>query len=228
MPEFAHPFRIKICGCTDPAGFADWGGTSVDAVGLNFYPGSKRYLAPERRAVVAQAIPAGVARVGVFVNESPRLVREIAAECRLDWIQLHGDEPPEMESELTDLAIIRVIRCDREPCEAVEAYFRKMESAGVVPASTLLLDAYRPGEWGGTGATLPWSELAELFADRPGVRWILAGGLTPENVAGAIELARPFGVDVAGGVESAPGLKDPAAVRRFAERADAALRKQGR
>lgn len=228
MTAALRPIRIKICGCTNPADFAGWEGSAVDAVGLNFFPGSKRYLAPERRVAVASAIPAGLLRVGVFVNESPAAIRQASDLCRLDFVQLHGDEPPEIEAELADLSIIRAIRCVNSPREAVEAYFRRMEAAGIGAAKTLLLDAYRPGAWGGTGATLPWVELQGICADGPDVRWLLAGGLTPENVAEAIEQAKPFGVDVAGGVETSPGHKDSAAVRHFAERADAALREQKR
>lgn len=228
MTSPPRSIRIKICGCTDPADFAGWEGSAVDAVGLNFFPGSKRFLAPERRQFVSAAIPDGLLRVGVFVNESPAAVRQAAEECRLDYMQLHGDEPPEVEAELADLATIRAIRCVNSPREAVESYFRRMERAGIETAKTLLLDAYRPGAWGGTGATLPWTELEGVFADWPDVRWILAGGLTPENVAKAIEQAKPFGVDVAGGVETFPGRKDSTAVHQFAERADAALRKQNR
>lgn len=228
VPARPRPIRVKICGCTDPADFAGWEGSAVDAVGLNFYPGSKRNLAPEDRKTVAEAIPAGLLRVGVFVNESPESIRRIAEECGLDYVQLHGDEPPEVEAALADLPIIRAIRCVNSPREAVELYFVRMLAARAEAAKTLLLDAYRPGAWGGTGATLPWAELETVFSDFPGVRWLLAGGLTPENVADAIEQAKPFGVDVAGGVESSPGRKDADTVRRFAERADAALRKQGR
>jgi phosphoribosylanthranilate isomerase len=177
---------------------------------------------------VAEAIPAGLLRVGVFVKESPASIRQIVEECGLDYVQLLGDEPPEVEVALADLPIIRAIRCVNSPQEAVELYFVRMLAAGVPSAKTLLLDAYRPGAWGGTGATLPGAELESVFSDWPDVRWLLAGGLTPENVAQAIEQAKPFGVDVAGGVETSPGRKDPAAVRRFAERADAALRKQNR
>lgn len=228
MPASVPPIRIKVCGCTAPEGFATWSGSAVDAVGLNFFSGSKRYLNPELRRAVADAIPRDLIRVGVFVNETPDVIRKAAAECGLDCVQLHGDESPEVEGALADLPIIRAIRCVNSPQEAVEEYFRRMDAAGVPAAKTLLLDAYRPGAWGGTGATLPWAGLAAAFADWPDVRWLLAGGLTPENVAEAIEQARPFGVDVAGGVEVSPGLKDPEAVRRFAERADAALRMQGR
>lgn len=228
MPVAPRLIRVKICGYTDPADFAGWEGSAVDAVGLNFYPGSKRYLAPERRRAVADAIPAGLLRVGVFVNETPESIRQIVEECGLDAVQLHGDEAPEVEGALDGLPIIRAIRCVNSPQEAVELYFARMLAARVDAAKTLLLDAYRPGAWGGTGATLPWNELETVFRDWPDVRWLLAGGLTPENVAEAIEQAKPFGVDVAGGVETSPGRKEPSAVRRFAERADAALRKQGR
>lgn len=228
VPADSRPIRVKICGCTDPADFAGWEESAVDAVGLNFYPGSKRYLTPERRVSVASAIPAGLLRVGVFVNEDPMTIRQLVDECGLDFVQLHGDEAPEVEGALAGLPIIRAIRCVNSPQEAVQQYFAGMEAAGIVPASTLLLDAYRPGAWGGTGATLPWGELASVFSDWPEVRWLLAGGLTPENVAQAIEQAKPFGVDVAGGVEVSPGRKEAAAVHRFAERADAALRKQNR
>jgi phosphoribosylanthranilate isomerase len=228
VPDDRPPIRIKICGCTDPADFAEWKGSAVDAVGLNFFSGSKRYLAPERRRAVAEAIPVRLLRVGVFVNEMPEAIRQAAQECGLDYVQLHGDEPPEVEAALEGLPVIRAIRCVNSPQQAVEAYFRRNNAAGVPAAKTLLLDAYRPGAWGGTGATLPWDELESLSADWPDVRWLLAGGLTPENVAEAIEQAKPFGVDVAGGVEASPGHKEAAAVRRFSERADAALRKQSR
>jgi len=202
--------RIKICGVTTPedARFAlDCG---ADALGLNFVPGTPRCLEADAAQKLAAALPPFGVRVGVFVNEDPRRIEQIARKAGLDAVQLHGDEPPGDCRWLQErgLRVIRALRV-RGP--------ETLAEAGRFPGCAILLDAYAEGKPGGTGKIFDWS-LARELAGRRTV--ILSGGLRPENVAQAIQEVRPYGVDVSSGVEGdAPGRKDPERVRRFIENA---------
>ncbi len=196
--------RIKICGITnldDALLAADLG---ADALGFIFYPRSPRHVTPEAsRRIIAQ-LPPFVAAVGVFVDEDAAVVQDLAAKVRLDWVQLHGQESPDYCRNL-NLKVIKGFRIqDRESLDLLSAY------QGAVQA--LLLDTYKKGQVGGTGESFDW-HLARQ-AKKYG-RIILAGGLTPENVAHALEVARADAVDAASGTEAAPGKKDPAKLRAF-------------
>ena len=174
----------------------------ANAIGINFWPGSKRYVGDEvaARRVLA-AIPHGVLRVGVFVNAAPVEVERARAELGLDRVQLHGDEMPAAFAAIPREALIRAVRVRDESSFADHAVWR---------AGLFLYDAFVEG-FGGGGVAAPWPLIARRAA-RP---FLLAGGLTPENVAAAIAHARPDGVDVASGVERRPGVKDPAKVAAF-------------
>ncbi|HEY5577838.1 MAG TPA: phosphoribosylanthranilate isomerase [Deferrimonas sp.] len=215
-------FRIKICGVTRPEDAAHAVACGAEAIGINFFPGSPRFV-PERIARGIVSAVAGRAQVvGVFVNEDPGRIVALCGRLGIRRVQLHGDEPPGNASRIP-LWRMRAIHADRAPdLPALLAY----------PCEAFLFDAGREGSYGGTGRELQWGELAERFPGIAGLRgaggarkpWFLAGGLTPENVDRAISAARPYGVDVASGVESAPGRKDPAKVKAFIERAKAGFR----
>ena len=190
-------FQVKICGITsviDAQAAADAG---ADAIGLNFYPGSPRHVEPETAFEICQQLPQLV-KVAVF----------------FDAVQLHGDETPEQVAELTDLRLIRAFRCRDSSLQTVENYWRACRQQASLPEA-LLLDAYHPEQYGGTGQCLAWNQLHPLPPPVRGSSWVLAGGLTPTNVGEAIRSARPHGVDTAGGVESEPGQKDHALIQQF-------------
>jgi phosphoribosylanthranilate isomerase len=207
-------FRIKICGVTSPkdAQFVVLAG--ADAVGLNFYSASERAITLDVADAIVKSLPPRIARVGVFVNSSAGEISEIADRLKLDWIQLHGDEPVELIAELAGRSVIRAIRFDDSALARIRADLgRCQETQAPMPA--LLIDAARPGEYGGTGQTVDWKALASVREHFPNVPLVLAGGLTPFNVAEAIAAVRPDAVDVASGVESKPGSKDLLLVRAF-------------
>ena len=198
--------RVKVCGVTalDDALVAAAAG--ADALGFNFWPESPRYLEPARAAEIIALLPPFVAAVGVFVNEPPRSVERIAQAAGVRAVQLHGDEPPQDVDILTaaGLTVLKAFRVGRQfRAQALKQYAR---------ASAFLLDASVRGKRGGTGQSFDWKKARP--AGRYG-RVLLAGGLTVENVAEAVRLAQPFGVDVCSGVESKPGVKDHALLREF-------------
>lgn len=208
---------IKICGVTRPADARWLAELDIDFIGINFHPPSPRCVdADTARAIVAE-LPARIRTVGVFVDRPPEEVRRLAKEVGLSGIQLHGQESA-AESEFgSDYFVIKAFRLRGE--EALNDV-RRFESQWdqVVPdvnrEQYLLLDAYHPKEAGGTGHAWDWKWVAQAPPRRP---WFLAGGIKPTNVAEAIRACRPYGVDVASGVESAPGIKDQKAVRDFVE-----------
>ena len=211
-------FKIKICGATSVADATAIADAGADAIGLNFFEGSKRYIDPSDARPMCADLSACVKRVGVFVNASTATIRQIASTVALDFVQLHGDEPPDAIADLKGLAVIRAFRC-RDGLEPVGAYLQKCTRLPVA----VLLDAYDPQEFGGTGKTLHWPDLvqAEHYIGR--IPLVLAGGLTPNNVDEAIRLAKPFGVDVASGVEISPGTKDTEKCRAFVKSAKLAF-----
>jgi phosphoribosylanthranilate isomerase len=196
--------KIKICGITnleDALLAADLG---ADALGFIFYPPSPRSVAPDAaRAIIAQ-LPPFVSTVGVFVDEDAAAVKDLAAAVGLDWLQLHGQETPDYCRNL-GRRIIKAFRIRDENSLAGLAAYR-----GIVQA--FLLDTYKKGQLGGTGETFNW-DLA-LKAKKFGPI-ILGGGLTAANVARAVATAQPQAVDVASGVEAAPGKKDPVKLKAF-------------
>lgn len=198
-----HRTRVKICGVRDIdiALFAACEG--VDAIGLNFHPASPRYVEPEQAAAIAAALPPFVAIVGLFVDAPGDLVRSVLNKVRLDVLQFHGEEPAAFCAAF-GRPYMRAVRM-AEGVDLVEC--AKTFSS----AKALLLDAYVPGEAGGTGKTFDWGRIPR---DLP-LPVVLSGGLTPENVGAAIREVQPWAVDVASGVESAKGVKDPAKIAAF-------------
>ena len=210
-------FQVKICGITsvnDAQAAADAG---ADAIGLNFYPDSPRHVKPETAREICQQLPQ-LTTVAVFVNETSDAIRQLAQQIGFDAVQLHGDETPDLLTELADLQLIRAFRCRDSGLETVQDYWQTCHEQNALPQA-LLLDAYHPEQYGGTGQCLGWNQLHPLPPPLGDTPWILAGGLTPANVSEAIRSARPDGVDTAGGVESEPGQKDPDKIRQFVEAA---------
>ena len=200
--------RIKICGLTRPEEVRCVSGLGVDAVGLNFYPPSPRFLSvPAARAVRAR-VPAFVTLVAVFVNPGAEEVRRVIGEVGVDMLQFHGTETARFCEDF-GLPYLKAIAM-REGVDLAAAV-REYPSA-----AAWLLDVHDTEKWGGTGRTFDWSAVRGSF-ERP---IVLAGGLTPENVEDAIRLVRPFAVDVCGGVESAGGVKDEAKLAAFVRRVE--------
>lgn len=201
--------RVKICGIRrlpDALAAVDAG---ADAVGLNFWRPGRRYVPPEVARQIARALPPFVGKVGVFVDEDPEKVRQIAALVGLDALQLHGAETPDVCAAF-DLPVIKSIKI-RGPDSLVDL--------GRYRVAAFLFDTDVPGAAapGGSGQTFDWSLAARAREAGP---VILSGGLTPENVEEAIRQARPYAVDVASGVET-DGEKDPAKIRAFVARVNA-------
>ncbi len=154
-----------------------------------------------------------VRKIGVFVNATAEEIHAAADALQLDAVQLHGDEPPEFLRELRPLAVIKAFRV-ADDFSSVAEYLRKCHALSCVPRM-VLVDAHSDTEYGGTGITGDWKLLTKHRREFAGVPLVLAGGLTPENVADAIQTVRPWGVDTASGVEVAPGKKSPETVRAF-------------
>ncbi|HET9598706.1 MAG TPA: phosphoribosylanthranilate isomerase [Anaeromyxobacteraceae bacterium] len=197
--------RIKICGLTrleDALLACELG---ADALGFNLWPGSKRHVDAEAVRAIVERLPPLVTTVGVFVNQPPTEVLSLAAQSGVQAVQLHGDESWEDVNGYPIPAIKAFRVAGPESLADLHRYRVK----------AVLLDAPSAG-YGGSGQTFDWALAAEV-ARR--ARVILAGGLRPDNVAAAVRAVRPYAVDVASGVESAPGVKDPEQVRRFVENA---------
>ncbi len=195
--------KVKICGLTRAEDVFFLGGLEIDFAGFVFVPGSPRALDPGPAASLTVLLPQRIKRVGVFADEEPGRIREAIAGCRLDILQFHGEESPDYCGQF-GLPYFKAFRM-REDFD-----FSRLDS---FRPRAFLLDAFSPGERGGTGRTFNW-ELA-LRARGESRRIILAGGLSPENVAGALSLVQPWGVDVSSGVESAPGIKDRTKIEAF-------------
>jgi phosphoribosylanthranilate isomerase len=195
--------KVKICGITnwsDARGAIEVG---ADFLGFNFYRESSRYIAPAAARRIVQRLPAGVASVGVFVNEPEPEMLAIARRVGLDYVQLHGDETPEIVSRMRrSFRVIKAIH--------VRDSFRVAQLANFKRASSILLDGFDARLRGGTGKSFEW-KVAKSAGRKH--RIFLAGGLTPENAAEAVSAARPFAIDVCSGVESRPGKKDAARMR---------------
>lgn len=191
---------IKICGITRPEDAELACRLGASAIGVNFWPKSKRFLEDGRAREVLAAVAPGVLKVGVFVNPSRAQAEERLTGLGLDLIQLHGDEQPAQWTSFPGSKLVRAIRvADEASLAAAEGWNPRF----------FLYDAASEG-YGGSGKLAPWQLLSK--APRP---FLLAGGLHPENVAAAIAAVRPDGVDVASGVESAPGMKDAAKMAAF-------------
>lgn len=218
--------KVKICGITSLADARLALLAGADFLGFIFYPPSPRGVSGPQVAAIVAALradaatgplltqPGGPRLVGVFVNEAASVVAQTLDECSLDLAQLSGDEPPEAVGSKDSPLFGRAYQALR-PRSAEEAQLRASAYAAAGPPDgpSLLIDTYHPSLRGGTGETADWTLARDLRARTP--RLMLAGGLTPENVAQAIDRVHPYAVDVASGVEAAPGRKDPAKVLEF-------------
>lgn len=215
--------RVKICGLTNLEDARVALEAGADLLGFIFYPKSPRYVTPETVAEIVREIGEGrspAARpsppatlpklVGVFVNETAERITEILSQTGLDYAQLHGNEMAAMVAQFQGRAY-KALR----PASAEEAFTAVAHFAPLGPSTgpSVMIDAYDPHLYGGTGKTADWRVAATLAQQHPGL--LLAGSLTPENVASAIQIARPWGVDVSSGVEAAPGRKDHGKVQAF-------------
>ncbi len=194
--------KVKICGLTnyeDAAAAVDMG---ADLLGFNFYPESPRFIAPEKAAQITNKLPAFVDIAGVFVNHSFEKVREIIELCQLDWIQLHGDETSKFCQSFRSFNVrtMKAIRVRKQAdIEGAEDFF----------TDAILLDAFDPKKYGGTGLTFDWNIIGHINK-----RVFLAGGINPDNAAKAVELG-VYGIDVCSGIESRPGKKDQKKMKKL-------------
>lgn len=191
---------VKICGITHPADAVAAVGAGADAIGLNFVPTSRRFIDIASARAILAVVPDNVMTVGVFRNQSANEVLEITKALGLNAAQLHGDESPETTATVAAgvTAVIKVFAADRLP----------LDSIGDHAADIVMLDAPTPGG----GVPFDWGLIGDLVTQH---RILLAGGLRPENVAAAVRKVRPWGVDVASGVETPSGRKDHNAIARF-------------
>ncbi len=196
--------RVKICGVTSLEDAQAAVQAGADALGFMFYRPSPRFLEPHAARCIIESLPPFIARVGVFVDSSYAEIRRHIDTCGIDTVQLHGNESPEFCRSLDPIRVIKAFRV-RGP-ESIEALAQ-------FPGLAWLLDSYVAGSMGGTGQAFNWNLAAD--AVKRGGRVILAGGLTPANVADAVAAVNPWAVDVSSGVESAPGRKDAAKMRDF-------------
>jgi phosphoribosylanthranilate isomerase len=217
-------FRIKICGVTTVADALLAAEAGADAIGLNFYAPSPRCVDVKRAERIVDATPQGLAKVGVFVNSGVEEMTRIHDALGLDLIQLHGDEPPELLSALGERAVVRAFRCGKTGLDDLPQWLQTCERRGRRPEA-LLIDAFQPGKYGGTGRAFDWRLVDKVRGRLGGIKIAIAGGMRPDNVGEAIAAARPYAVDTASGVESAPGKKAPELVRAFVAAARAALDK---
>jgi phosphoribosylanthranilate isomerase len=195
--------RVKICGITNLADAQAAVEAGADALGFNFYEKSPRFVSLKTAAVISKQLPPFVMRVGVFVDAEPDFVLRAIGEAGLTMLQFHGDEPPEFCTQFGLMSMKAFRIRDAESLKKIPDYL----------TDAYLLDAFSSTTLGGTGEKFNW-DLA-VAAQKFGKPIFLAGGLTPENVAGAVKKVQPFGVDVSSGVESAPGKKDHAKVKAF-------------
>ena len=188
--------EIKICGITnlDDALIACDAG--ADALGFIFYPKSPRCVSPQRAREIISALPRGIVKVGVFVNDDPERIEEIAGICGLDLLQLHGDEKPDYCRRFPASMVIKAL----SPRTAAD-----LEGVADYPVRAIIVDAFAPGLYGGTGKTSNWNLARTIGESFPP---ILSGGLNSGNIKDAIASVSPRAVDINSGVESSPGRKD--------------------
>ncbi len=201
----ARDVRVKICGVTRLEDALDAARLGADALGFNFWARSKRFIAPAAAGEIVRQLPPGVATFGVFVDPTREDVLRAIAASGVGAVQLHGDEPPALCASLP-LPVVKAIRIGGPNDLAQLASYE---------VRAFLLDS-ASAEYGGSGVGFDWSLATEAARELP---VLLAGGLDPDNVAAAVRTVRPLGVDVASGVESAPGVKDPARMALFIRRA---------
>lgn len=203
--------RIKICGITNLSDAMVAIAAGADALGFVFHQPSPRNLFTEQATAIIRQLPPFIQTVGLFVNQQAELVNETAKQCKLDLVQLHGEETPEYCNAIKP----RIIKAFRVKDSYILNDIKKYDVAGY------LLDAWSPVAHGGTGETFNWDIATNATSHNN--RIILAGGLTPENIAAAIKCVKPYAVDVSSGVESAPGIKNAQKIQTFIQNAIGAI-----
>jgi phosphoribosylanthranilate isomerase len=197
--------KVKICGITNWPDARRAVEAGADFLGFNFYAGSPRYVAPAKARRIVKRLPKWVGAVGVFVNESEEKMRGIARSVGLGQLQLHGDESPALVRRLSrSFSVIKAVR--------VRKSLRAAQLRRFKDAKALLLDSFDATQRGGTGKAFDWNAARRVNC---GAKIFLAGGITPENVAEAIRITRPYAVDVCSGVEAKPGKKDTKRLKAF-------------
>lgn len=192
---------LKICGVTladEAHRLVDMG---VHAVGINFWPKSKRYLEPSKARLFLPELEGKIVRVGVFVNESPELPRQLIEDGLIDIAQFHGDETPKYchAFGLSGLPFLKAFGVkDASSLKQIDRF----------QANSILLDTPAPDVYGGTGEKFDWTHARDFIAAHPNIPVLLAGGITPDNAADAIDMVHPAALDVASGAEISPGIKD--------------------
>ncbi len=204
--EPAPPLRAKICGVTNLTDAEIVVAAGADAVGFNFFPGSKRYIAAKDSFSWISSLKGKVQRIAVVVNPTADEVAELLDSACFDAIQFHGDETPEFCAKSGFTRWIRAVRIKDD---------HAFEEALTYDTPYLLLDAFRPDAYGGTGHRLNWDIARDFVIANPDRKITLAGGLTPHNVRDAVRIVRPHAVDVASGVEMEARRKDEYLVREF-------------
>ena len=215
-------FRVKICGLTNAEDARMASAAGADALGINFYPRSQRFVDVERAIEIVKAVPNSMARVGLFVNATDDEVCRAYDHLSLDFIQLHGDEPPEYLLALGGRPVIRAFRFGPGGMQPILEYLSECRTPEV-NLQAVLIDAYEPDRYGGTGQVADWERIAAESEQLEALPLILAGGLDDTNVETAISTVRPAAVDIASGVEREPGRKDAARVQDFVRAAHRAF-----
>ncbi len=194
--------RVKICGITQPSQGEAIAQLGATALGFICVPASPRFVKISQIQAITQCLPQRVNRIGVFANTSLDVIVETATQAELTGVQLHGQESPEfcdrLGHHLPQVELIKAIRVKTD-ADLIKAH------SYCTAVNTLLLDAYHPQQLGGTGQTLDWQNLQQFYPPCP---WLLAGGLTPDNIHHALSLLHPDGIDLSSGVEHSPGNKD--------------------
>ena len=199
--------KVKICGITNLEDAELSIKFGADMLGFNFYPSSKRYISPEEVDAFVRELDPSIRKIGVFVNASIEDILFARRMGNLDAVQLHGDETREFITDVRKNMKTRIIKAVRVASQ------KEMDELATLGADDFLLDSFSATEYGGTGRAFDWSVASE--ASGQGGNIYLAGGLNPDNVAEAIRVVRPYAVDVASGVESSPGKKDPEKLEAF-------------
>ncbi len=197
--------EIKICGITNLDDALAAAQAGADALGFIFYPKSPRCVSPKQAREIIAGLPRGIAKVGVFVNDDPERIEEIAEVCGLNFLQLHGDETPDYCHRFPASMVIKAL----SPRTAAD-----LEGVADYPVRAVLVDAFAPGLYGGTGKTSNW-DLARRIGES--VPLILSGGLNSSNIQDAIASVSPDAVDINSGVEFSPGRKDHDKIREIIE-----------
>ncbi len=216
-------FRIKICGVKSVEDALAVAAAGADAIGLNFYAPSPRYLTPDLARTIADAVRGRLVRVGVVVDPTEEEALSLASQVGLDLVQLHGNEPAALAARLSQrMPVMKAFRIGPGGLQPVLDYLDELRRLGGMPMA-VLFDAFQPGRLGGVGKTADW----DAIKDYPSQGWhpplVLAGGLNPGNVADAIRKVSPMAVDTAGGVEESPGRKAPDLIVRFVQAAGRAF-----